>query len=300
MTGKVRSTLVALFLTCALAACAPAQLRTPRAGGDTVAAALNARFDDTRMSCAGGTPAYDCTGVFIRATGASPSYHAWNPNPDAGISGISFSYLRRDVGSRVLYGDQVRPQGLIFGPGDTFGSGGVLPLTVLCAFPYDAVTGPNRAPDGCQAFRPDFPPENGPCLAQGIVTVDAWLAHFHSVTSFQGRYRHQCAFGGDQFSFELALRSRVNWEDEFEVMQHMELMLSSWPQDVPDQLPLEAIFYTAGGPDALANARFIQADLARASGRFVPVVRFTTDVSQEPFSFHPEDQGVAAVAAPRR
>lgn len=291
MRRKARSYVGAVMFAWLLVACGHAPTHAAGiASGDTVAAALNARFYDTRMSCPGGTAAYYCTGVLIRVAAASEHYHAWNPNPNAGINSVSFSYLREDVGSRILYGDASRPNGFIFGPAETFGIGHVYPLTVHCVFPYDGITGPNRGVDGCQASQPSYPPENGPCFTQGITTVGAWLQHFRSVSSFPARYSHQCSFGGDQVPFELALRSRVDWEQETVVMQHMEVMMSTWPQDIPEQLPLDAVFYTAGETDGLEAARFIQADLAQTSGLIVPIVRFAVDPALPPFSYFPEDQ----------
>jgi hypothetical protein len=99
-----------------------------------------------------------------------------------------------------------------------------------------------------------------------------------------------CSFGGDQVPFELALRARVDWEQEIAAMQHMEVMLSTWPQDIPEQLPLEAVFYTVGKAEGLNAARFIQTDLAQTSGRVVPIVRFAEDPALLPFSYFPEDQ----------
>jgi len=295
MKRKIGSFLVAVVVAWQLDACGHVPNPATRvASGDIVATNLNARFYDTRMSCPGATAAYYCTGVLIRVAGASEHYHAWNPNPDAGISSVSFSYLRDDVGSRTLYGDASRPNGFVFGPAEVFGTGNIFPLTIRCAFPYDGVTGLARAPEGCQGSMkdpdPSRPPEDGTCLGLGITTVEAWLEHFRSVTGIPARYSHQCAFRGDRAAFELALRSRVDWEQEFELMQHMEVMVSVWPQDIPQQLPIEAIFYTVGGEDGLENARFIQADLANTSGKVVPIVRFSTEMTLPPFSYDAADQ----------
>ncbi|TGZ35258.1 hypothetical protein EQ875_01537 [Photobacterium damselae subsp. damselae] len=59
---------------------------------------LNSRFHNTVDSCSGGTPAYYCSGVLIRATGEGYGYYPWNPSPSATeLGSVSFSYLRNDI-----------------------------------------------------------------------------------------------------------------------------------------------------------------------------------------------------------
>ncbi|MNE87785.1 hypothetical protein D3C80_1850230 [compost metagenome] len=72
-----------------------------------------------------------------------------------------------------------------------------------------------------------------------------------------------------------------------------ETMLKAWPQNIPDRLPLDAIFYTTeGGTAALDQAKQMQQDLFRSSASLVkPVVRLTLGATAPAFTYRREDQG---------
>lgn len=294
MTWKLSLLSLCFALDCA--AC-QTHIALPQAAGEDTASRLNARYDKTDMACEGGRAAYYCNGVLIRATDAvptedEPDRHAWEPTPGTGTpDALSFSYLREDVGSRILYGDAARPHGLILKQADVNGTPGTFPVTLLCSFPHDAITGA-RGSSGCGASS-RYPVESVPCKEQGIDTVDAWRKHFAEVTSFPDQFNHQCGFGVDQRSFALSIASRVPG-GMVEVMQHMELMVGIWPLDKPQDVPLEAFFYTAGPYEekGLEGAQVIQRDYNLVTGKVIPIVRFTTDESIEPFSYRVDDQAV--------
>lgn len=73
-----------------------------------------------------------------------------------------------------------------------------------------------------------------------------------------------------------------------------EIMLTIWPQNVPDRLPLEAFFYSASdGAAALEAAKNIQRDFQRSSSDLIkPVLRLDLNVSSNPFSYRLADQGL--------
>lgn len=283
------------------------QRSRPQADGEQVARGLNARYDDTRMSCAEGRAAYYCSGVLIRATDAvpnqaAPDRHAWEFSPGSGTpEGLSFSYLRSDVDSRILYGPQARPHGLLVRQAEAIvAAPGTEPVTVLCSFPYDAITGardttgdPAKGSNGCGASSA-YVDESKPCKAQGIETAEAWRKHFKEVTSFPGQFNHQCGFGNDQQQFALSIASRENSDAMVDVMRHMELMLGNWRTTAPKDLPIEAIFYTAGPYEVagLKGAQLIQRDYNLVTGNVVPIVRFATDPSVPPFSYREADQAI--------
>lgn len=294
MTWKL--SLLSLCLAFECTAC-QTHLSRPQAAGDDTASRLNARYDKTDMACDGGRAAYYCNGVLIRATDAvptddEPDRHAWEPSPGTGTpEALSFSYLRKDVGSRILYGEHARPHGLILKEAEVNGSPDTFPITLFCSFPHDAITG-GRGPKGCGASSL-YPVESVPCKEQGIDTVDAWRKHFAAVTSFPNQFNHQCGFGVDQPSFALSIASRVP-AGMVDVMQHMELMVATWPLDKPQEVPFEAFFYTAGPYEekGLKGAQLIQRDYQLVTGRVIPIVRFTVDENIEPFSYRVEDQAV--------
>jgi len=230
--------------------------------GYQVAANMNKRYGDPRAECMNQQAAYFCNGVLIRGAAATTTFHAWNPSPNSeGRNGVSFSYLRADVGTTKLAGTQGFTMKESFAPAKH-------PITLRCSYPVNA--GTSSIPDSCRAS----------CEQQGIISVESW------------RVRHgaspggSCAFNSTsaQFQLNVLVRSvltpaaRANWN---------ELIVAAWPQDIPSQIPLEAFFYTTD--NALPQAQFIQRDYFNVTGAFLPVVRLTLTQAQ-PFDYTPEDQ----------
>jgi hypothetical protein len=265
-----------------------------QARGVEVASALNRRFNDHyTVQCDGGTPAYACSGIVIRGTSWSPAYRFWNlADRDDGYVGVSFSYLRKDLGTRAV----ARNQGFILKPASHWGQGGMLPLRMLCSFAFDAFTGRNRGETGCGAHV-NYPIASVPCAEQGIETVAAFAAHYAQPTSPQGRFQHQCAFGVDWRSFHLSILARQGGSLEPSPWnKYSEQVIERWPPDVPERLPLEALFFVpeAFDPvDALSQARGMQGDYFSATGLTLPILRFHDDPAMPVFTYHAEDQSTA-------
>lgn len=307
------------LLACALLAAGCTQTATTREGsmpatrtaltsgasvdtalGEALAQRLNARYEDVREACDGGRSAYFCSGVIYRGVTWSTSYYFWNNVQDASYTGVSFSYLRRDVGERRSYKDQ----GYVFGPADQWGQAGTHPLQMYCSFAFDGYTGPRRGIDGCGANRGVAGSQ--PCAEQGIATVEAFAAHYLSGGSnYVARQSHQCAFGVDARAFQLSIHARKGGllEDD-EWQRYTEQVIGTWPQNIPRQLPLEAlyVFVEAGAPTSasLNQARAMQNDYFTQAGRSLPILRMAMSPGAPPFSFHADDQGSVTDAGFRR
>lgn len=235
--------------------------------GYQVAAKLNARYSDTATTCQGDQPAFSCNGVLIRAADASASFRAWNPS-DTSINrnGVSFSYVRADVGTTQLAGSQ----GFTFK--ETFAST-PYPVTLRCSYPANA--GTNSIPDSCRAS----------CESQGVTTVAAWQS------SYAGSPGSSCAFTSSPAQFQLSIDVRPAFNNQSEILKWNELIIAVWPQNIPEQLPLEAFFYTSGNATGLANAQFIQRDYFEHTASFLPIVRLNLSATDgQPFAFGVEDQ----------
>lgn len=224
--------------------------------GYQVASRLNARFRDTAVACRDGSAAFYCNGVLIRGTEASTQFHAWNPSPNSvGRNGVSFSWARTDVGMVQIAGSQ----GLIFKE-----SAAPTPYnaTLRCIYPTNA--GTSGIPNSCRAY----------CDSLGVTTVAAYRA--------QGG---TCAFNvtPPQVQLSIDVRNRnPAWN---------EIIIAAWPQNIPQQLPLEAIFVVAGSA-GLNNARFIQRDFYQQTARTVPIVRVALAApGGNAFTYDPSDQG---------
>lgn len=236
--------------------------------GYEVAARMNARYADTRTECPGGQPAYYCNGVLFRSTDATSAFHAWNPSPgSAKNNGVSFSYAREGVAiNQLVYS---RPFGFTF---KESAAPVVHPATVRCAYPYDA--GTSGSPDPC-TFR-------DACEVLGVNSVALWMARY------AGNPGRGCAFGGASAAqFQLSMDVRREFPDRSD---WNEIMVAAWPQDIPDQLPLEALFYQSGSA-GLPHAQFIQNDYFQQTQRFLPVVAMNLAAADGTiFTYIPADQ----------
>lgn len=222
---------------------------------------INQRFDDTAPACPDGRAALYCNGVIIRGTGYGPTFKSWNPSPNSvNRDGVSVSYVRKDVGTTQVVGNE----GLIF---HELGKPAPHTVRFRCAYPVNAAT--SGIPNSCRAT----------CVSQNITTVAQWRT----------RYGHNpgssCTFGDDPVEFQLNTDVRIgqSWG-----AGHNELIIGAWPQDIPTQLPIEAIFWEAGS--GLPGARYIQNDFLQVTGRLMPIVRVDLRAAGNRFSYVPADQ----------
>jgi hypothetical protein len=296
MTWKLSLLSLCFALECA--AC-QSHLSRPQAEGEEVASQLNARYYDTRMSCDDNKPAYYCNGVIVRATGAGTDHDAWDPTESQlQLGGVSFSYLRADVGSRRLYGEKEgRPHGYIFKAADAYDEPDTFPAVILCSFPYDAVT-TGRTERGCGAYS-SYPESSRPCAELGIDTVEAWRKHFGEVTDIVWQHYHQCGFGADQQGFALSILARDRSLVVNEFFVHTEQMIGTWTSQDAARLPIAAIFYTEGEDVDIGRkgARYIQCRYLAVTGKVIPIVRFVTDGNLEPYSYRGDDQAAPSDCA---
>ncbi|ANH97194.1 hypothetical protein A8L59_07220 [Pseudomonas koreensis] len=238
--------------------------------GYEVASRLNTRYEQTASTCQAGKTAYFCNGVLLRGTTASRAFHMWNPSPTSvGNGGVSFTYLRRDAGlTKPVYsqGFLVRES---FAPA-------AYPLTAMCAYPFDG--GTSRPLDTCRV-RGDM------CDELGITSVQAWATRYASAP------RSSCAFNIDpaQFQLNIDVRPTVTNGDGWN-----EVMIQTWPQDIPLQIPLEAFYYSLKAhynAKGLEQAQFAQRDYFEVTGRFLPIVLIDLEApAGQVFGYNPADQ----------
>lgn len=253
---------------------------------------LNARIADIGEQCSDGRAPVYCNGVLARATLYSTAFHAWNPNRNSNpADAVSFSYLRKDVNTVKLF----YPQGLLFASlGYAVGPGAEI-ITPLCIYMADANTW-SRSSQGCGAGT-DYPSDSGPCQPMGINDLTTLGNHFRRVPADPAwrRLHHQCSLAIQPDSFMLAIQGRANLivGTENQYYGYNEIMLKAWPQNIPDRLPIDAIFYIpAFGAQALEQARGIQRDLFRSSNSLLkPIVRLGLGSTGGVFTYERQDQG---------
>ncbi|MFJ2993975.1 hypothetical protein [Pandoraea sp. NPDC087047] len=227
---------------------------------------LEARYLDTRMTCPGNTPGYNCSGVLIRITGYGTTFHSWNPSDNSvSRNGVSFSYARSDMKLTTT---------ITGGPGvimRELQAPAAHPLEWRCAFPLNASTS-SRA-DSCNTGA-----DYRLCDARGINTAAQWRSAYGASPASACGLSPTIA----QFGVLVELRQTL-------FSGHNEVIIASWPQNIPTEISLEALFYPTS--DAKAGALYIQQDYMATTGRFMPVL--SVNLTQPPgsmFSYNPLDQ----------
>ncbi|HGM5582469.1 TPA: hypothetical protein ACKP22_004186 [Pseudomonas putida] len=251
--------------------------------GRATANALNLRYAKTDQNCNGQVSLY-CNGVLVRTLKFSPSIRAWNPTKKSVDSGaVSFSYLRADQGIKQLAWTFY--QGLIFSELDAVNQRRIYPIEPKCMYPIDGSTY-NRASEGCGAHK-KHTETSKQCATYKITTFDQYKKHFTRVDNndrdYSDRNEQQCSLAINKVEFNLAMITRHpeyrgGMLNNQQLISHNELIIKTWPQDIPDLLPLDGFFYQYTGSktdaDALDQAKKMQKDLEKNSnGLWKPVIR---------------------------
>ncbi|KAB0507137.1 MULTISPECIES: hypothetical protein [Pseudomonas] len=270
--------------------------RGATANGAMVAGELTRRYQDTRVDCGQATmPAFLCSGIVLRSTVPSTQYSSWNPSPHSQQSGgVSFSFLRKDSKFRDLVFGQIN--GFIFYP-VLATPPGIRQIEVLCSYPIDGWSQLRDKP-GCGGH-PYYPLESRRCQTLGISTAEQWMAHWQRAPAPSNAPAYQCSFdvrdsmnhlAADSFYQSIRTRNMLgaSW-----FPQQNELILATWSQNIPRELPIQAFFYlyTPGG---LAGAQHDQRDFYNKSGGMVvPIVQMVLPASPSEealFAYYPADQ----------
>lgn len=276
----------------------PQMLTSSQPSGSSVASLLNASFKDTAKGCdSNKLPAFLCTGVMLRGTQYSSSYHAWDPSPSSQSSGgVSFSYLRADSQyNKLAYG---YVNGFIFYPYFSAPDGKYTDIDVMCSYPIDAGT-ENRTNKGCGASN-TYPSQSGACQAQGITTAEQWYSHYQQGN---GNHSYQCGFTtaddsqydtADSFYQSILSMAKI-YQQSFN--EQNELRLATWAQGMQNTLPIEAFFYLKGNSYGLSSAQNDQRDFSASTSKklWVPVIELTLPQSsgqKATFTYRDSDQAI--------
>lgn len=243
--------------------------------GAEVAAALTRRYLDVRVNCGSPSmPAFLCRGVVLRSTVPSNAYSSWNPSPQSQNSGgVSFTFLSKDMKSKSLVFGQ--KNGFIFFPVLSRPTG-TRQIEVLCAYPRDGAT-QLRVKPGCGAH-PYAPGRSRQCRDIGVATAEQWMANWRqndwNMCSFNvsDSMNNQAAD-----SFYQSIRAHNLGNLFAGLYDYSELILATWPQNIPSELPIEAFYYLPGG---LPGAQHDQKDFfAKTGGKVVPIIKLASPTS---------------------
>lgn len=256
-------------------------------GADT-AADMTKRYADAAAGCGPDMkrPAFECSGILLRGTAPSKNYHAWNPSPGSvARGGVSVSFLRVDAEFNQLAYNYLN--GFTFYDAVSNPAGKEW-VSVLCSFAVDAATGV-RDQKGCgkNTVKPVL---SQACQLQNIFTAEQWLVNFKATGT-----QNQCGFDlqGDNpaQAFNETLRA-TNLISAQSFKMDNELIVATWPQDIPERLPIQSFFYLKGG---LPGAQYDQVDFYKSTGLFVPVINIAlpaTRAADAVFTYNNADQVV--------
>lgn len=246
--------------------------------GEDSAKRITQRYADTQKVCKDGKAAFWCHGVLLRVTDAGETWHSWNPSTAAvKRNGVSFYYLSAGNGIKTLGYTGV---GLIF---SELEASPKYTLTARCAYPSNGYS--DARSDSCNARRGY--PKSAPCDEQGIDTVDKWVKHYRN----SGSGKYQCSFKTDKEAFSLSQEARNHFPRPSDRDAGNELVFAAWPQDIPERLAIDAIFYQISGD--IEKARYIQQDFYRETHKILPVLHVDLSApDDEKFTWHAEDQAV--------
>jgi hypothetical protein len=263
-------------------------------GGEETAAYLQLRHYLRTYDCGVAVPAFACSGVIMRGAAYSPSSDAWEP--DSSSDAVSFMYLRADAESAL---PDTNSGFIFYAPND-------LPPTkvsvdVLCAFPISADSD-QRDYHGCGSHS-SFPTESKPCDQQNIHTALSWQQHYSK--NPENIEAYQCGFDLMQASnTEVTVRFKeftLARQQNFGAAEaNNELRLAAWPTGIPEQLPIEAFFYspanpTTGKPSGLTDAQNIQRSFHEKTGLAIPLIKYEPPQPEggiSIYSYHEEDQAI--------
>lgn len=257
--------------------------------GEETAKSLTESYERVVSSC----PSFEkqsaitCSGVLLRGTHSSIAYHSWNPNPSPSTTGVSFSYVRKDIKFNQILGYS---NGFIFYPQQEIPKDKIN-IDVLCFFPIDGVTS-IRDSEGCGQM--DGYPDSRECQVQGIATAKAWAKHFEVAP-----HKYVCGFnirnslgGGAVDAFNEGLKAQKLVQD-FAFREWTEVRTVKWAQDIGKVLPIKAFFYFS--TSGLWGAQHDQKDFRAQTSISLPIIYIKMpDSPSEDATFHfiPEDQAI--------
>ncbi len=247
-----------------------------------IANELNARYQTVVDSCPGVTPAHYCSGIVIRATVYSTSYHAWDPSPTAlQLGSQSFNYLRSDLPISYIY----HPSGFIFTDTNTAKAQNRY-LEYRCIYPIDASTIASDTGYGCRSGI--YVGDINSCDTLNITTAEQWNTRpDKGGCSFSTKAASKFATSLDATRKYLKIKQSTGWN---------ELLVAVWAPDTPNKLPIQPFFYTTAA--SLAEARYYQKDFCSSKAhRLVPIVNLTFANNPAIFSYKASDQALTSCPA---
>lgn len=247
-----------------------------------IASDLTKRYNDDRMKCEknGKTkPAFQCSGLLIRGVrNNSQLKYAWSIKESGKErNAFSMAFLRKDT--RFTRFPRDYDSGFIIYP-HLKTPKNKNEYKVFCAFPVDAHSDGRSGEHGCGHSRDDPTQKSGHCNDKGIKTYNKWVSSYHSImgSSNKNFVTRQCGFdmttktAAADFATVIKANTYLRKHSKTYAYRNNELVVHSWNEKKPKNLPIEAFFYIRGVSGAYEKAVKYQDQFRQACGETVPIV----------------------------
>lgn len=237
-------------------------------------------------------PAYQCSGILLRATGTKAGSLPWEPSDRQIAKGsVSFSWVRQDVGFAKPFD---RHNGFILYPNQAVPDGKLTDLKIRCSFPINANTNNRQTLQGCGPFT-GHEQTTDTCQNLGLLTARQWLDRYP-----QADNARVCGWALDDAHgsraaewFRIAAEAHQGLADALWATNN-EVLVSVWPKG-SDQLPLHSFFYVPSEWGALVKAQHDQIQYHQRHGQVIPIVKLGFPGNREgsmSFAYDVYDQAI--------
>ncbi|WP_182656367.1 hypothetical protein [Stenotrophomonas lacuserhaii] len=293
--GALLAVCVAISVPVALAWTTP--LKLP-ARHSRVVEDLERWYGNVVDDCGGGEmPAYQCSGILLRATRSAVDLLPWEPTDRQIAKGsVAFSWLRQDDGFGRPFG---RQNGFILYPSQEAPGNRTADMQILCSFPINASTDRRPTLQGCGPIESETLTTDT-CQRLGISTARQWLGAYPEAGNYRvcgWDLRHPGAEAPARW-FKLAAEAHQALPDKLWAINN-EVLVATWPEGSGGQLPLHSFFHVQGGREALIKAQYDQIRYYQHHGLLIPIVRLGFPASKQErmsFSYDLRDQAVGQPA----
>lgn len=272
LQSKLSRQLVSLCLVMVTSAAWTAHAGSPPFARQGNPAAELQRWYDTAVDDCGDprNPAYQCSGILLRATDTTPTSLPWEPSDRHLAKGsVSFSWVRQDVGFTWPY---ARQNGFILYPNQDAPAGKVSDMLIRCSFPSNAGTDGRDTLQGCGPLRGQES-STDTCQNLGVTTAAQWLQRYTNEDGGAacGWYLEGVDGLRAASAFKAAADAHQGLEDE-RWANNNEVLVAVWPKGSGGTLPLHSFFHIAGDRRALVRAQHDQIRYHQQHGQFIPVL----------------------------
>ena len=217
------------------------------------------------------TSPIDCSGVIIHGI-EDGQVHAWVPDQTDARKAVSFSYLRSDIPTNLLF------EGSGFVYDQTVRNNDATKLTFYCFYPFDAFSDlatehPSNS-HGCglpdTVYASNNNGEFASCPDAQVANADDFINKYLENGTPKAIITDECSFSANNAQ---SFASVLNVQKKTASPYWNELITSTWNEEQAKKLPIIAFFYLIGDSKGHNQALEHQRDYCNSYQIFMPVVK---------------------------